>query len=207
MLVCGCVHDALYWPLCWLRHVLDDMLAGTRPEGAAILAHSSGFFASSWHASDFVELMEESGMVDWSRCWSLHLYNSQTKLLSFYFHAVVSVRYSCLSEALTECRIEPRRFTRDPVELCRDSSYKSGDLCNGLRLAVEALSHMAAINQHQHHTAALCASKHVKDMDDIYSMVGRGYPVMSSTWAGTCKPRVYDLSGRAITNRLRGMGD
>ncbi|CAE7236264.1 SLC8A2 [Symbiodinium pilosum] len=107
-------------------HVLDDMLASTRPPGVAILAHSSGFFASSWHASDFVELMEESGTIDWRRCWSLHLYNSQTK-----------------------------RFTKDPVELCRDSpSYRSGDLCAGLRMAI--------------------------DMDSIYSMVGSGYPVMNS---------------------------
>ena len=59
-------------------HVLDDMLREAQPEGIAILAHSSGFFASSWHASDFVELMEER-RLDWSRCWSLHLYNSQTK--------------------------------------------------------------------------------------------------------------------------------
>ena len=192
------VGSGMFWTTCWQAPDPKELQSWRI---AAASSHLLGM------PPIFVELMEESGMVDWSRCWSLHLYNSQTKLLSFYFHAVVSVRYSCLSEALTECRIEPRRFTRDPVELCRDSSYKSGDLCNGLRLAVEALSHMAAINQHQHHTAALCASKHVKDMDDIYSMVGRGYPVMTSTWAGTCKPRVYDLSGRAITNRLRGMGD
>ena len=155
LLVRGCVHGTLYWQTCWLRHVLDDMLAGIRPEGVAILAHSSGFFASSWHASDFVELMEESGIVDWSRCWSLHLYNSQTKLLGFYFRPVVSMRYRCLSETLTECRAEPRRFTKDPVELCRDSSYKSGDLCNGLRLTVEALSHMAAISQHRRQASDL----------------------------------------------------
>ena len=63
------------------RHVLDDMLQELHPKGVSILGHSTGFFASSWHAEDFVELMEESGQVDWSRCWSLHLYNSQTKIL------------------------------------------------------------------------------------------------------------------------------
>lgn len=63
------------------RHVLDDMLQELHPKGVSILGHSTGFFASSWLAEDFVELMEESGQVDWSRCWSLHLYNSQTKIL------------------------------------------------------------------------------------------------------------------------------
>lgn len=66
------------------RHVLDDMLQELHPKGVSILGHSTGFFASSWLAEDFVELMEESGQVDWSRCWSLHLYNSQTKILEFH---------------------------------------------------------------------------------------------------------------------------
>ena len=51
----------------WPRHVLDDTLQETRPPGVAILGHSGGFFASSWHAGDFVELMEEANLVDWSR--------------------------------------------------------------------------------------------------------------------------------------------
>lgn len=72
------------------RHVLDDLLREVQPKGVAILGHSSGFFASSWLAEDFVELMEESGLVDWSRCWSLHLYNSQTKTLRDAFGALNS---------------------------------------------------------------------------------------------------------------------
>eukprot|EP00435_Cladocopium_sp_Y103_P037040 s1213_g9.t1 len=91
-------------------HVLDDLLREVQPKGVAILGHSSGFFASSWHAEDFVELMEESGLVDWSRCWSLHLYNSQTK-----------------------------KYTKDPVELCQNpaSPYRGGDLCKGLAIAAD----------------------------------------------------------------------
>jgi len=75
---------------CMSRHVLDDLLREVQPKGVAILGHSNGFFASSWLAEDFVELMEESGLVDWSRCWSLHLYNSQTKTLRAAFGSLNS---------------------------------------------------------------------------------------------------------------------
>ncbi|CAJ1389791.1 unnamed protein product [Effrenium voratum] len=119
-------------------HVLDDTLE-TRPPGVAILGHSGGFFASSWHAGDFVELMEEAKLVDWSRCWSLHLYNSQTK-----------------------------KYTKDPIELCRNpgSPYKDGDLCRGLRMAL--------------------------DMNDIFSMVDQGYPIMSSSLEETFRKRAAE---------------
>merc|ERR1712048_1051852 len=89
-------------------HALDASLQAAPPPGTAILAHSGGFFASSWEAGDFLDLVEDSGQVDWNFAWSMHLYHSQTG-----------------------------KFTHDPRDLCGSDQRKQSDLCLGFANATD----------------------------------------------------------------------
>merc|ERR1712187_201147 len=59
-------------------------------------------------AGDFLDLVEDSGQVDWNLAWSMHLYHSQTG-----------------------------KYTHDPRELCGSEERRYSDLCLGFANATD----------------------------------------------------------------------